>query len=296
MAMRQTKRKKSIASAIRAQLGASRASSIIDLAVVREARATAEEIGATLREPEGLEARHAAYVTTHNLVGALAEVLARFQELDRHNTAWDEAEQEYEHGFPPMTPVTESFFQTWGHYDLGFGRPRETYATVLLESAREIGLDPDVAAILSRLSESRHGIYRTTGHEDGFVRMRELVTGAEPLALVPSGYIARPGELWLVRLLPPLIEGDDVWVAFTTPYIIEEPPPWEEFLARETRSVADYESLMKWGRSPRYWLEYVMQAYVNYEPGAVFLTGVPDDSRTRPHFDERGAAWLPNRK
>ena len=40
---------------------------------------------------------------------------------------------------------------------------------------------------------------------------------------------------------------------------------------------------MKFGSARDYWSEFVFEAYVNYRPDVIFLTGLPDVPESRPH-------------
>jgi hypothetical protein len=80
-------------------------------------------------------------------------------------------------------------------------------------------------------------------------------------------------------------------VVFTSPYVLTAPDVtgWTAYLDRvgsktsaATRAEA-LEQLFKWGPNPRYWLEFVFEAYSRYESGAIFLHGLPDVAESRPH-------------
>lgn len=294
--MRRATKTRSIAASIRAQL-ARDGRDAIDSKLVQETATETAKVLAAIPTSEELSGRHRAYVLTHNLLAAASQVLGAFREFERHNVRWDAAEDEYLPSYPPMSPVTKSFYQSWGLYDLAFsrrGRPRETYGSVALALAEVFRIHPLNVELGEKLASSRVGLYRILNViEDDLIVVQEEVTGAERLVFTPDR--GRAGDLLLVRLLPPVIAGDDVWVAFTTPYVIA-PDGWDDFFARETADVMEYESLMKWGRTTFYWLEYIMQSYVDHTPTSISLTGVPDDRSTRPFFHEGGAAWLPERK
>ena len=40
---------------------------------------------------------------------------------------------------------------------------------------------------------------------------------------------------------------------------------------------------MKYGLSRHYWNEFVFEAYVNHQPQAIYLAGLPDIDASRPH-------------
>ena len=64
------------------------------------------------------------------------------------------------------------------------------------------------------------GIYEHSGTRAGRVRLRELVTGRDFDTVCTSGYGGKPGELWYVRLCPPIFDLVEYHATFTTPYIL----------------------------------------------------------------------------
>ena len=47
--------------------------------------------------------------------------------------------------------------------------------------------------------------------------------------------------------------------------------------------IAAYEHHMKFGPSRDYWTEFVFEAYVNHRSDVIFLKGLPDVPKSRPH-------------
>jgi hypothetical protein len=80
-------------------------------------------------------------------------------------------------------------------------------------------------------------------------------------------------------------------VVFTSPYVLTAPDVtgWTAYLDRvasktsATTRVESLEQHFKWGPNPRYWMEFVFEAYSRYESGAIFLHGLPDVAESRPH-------------
>jgi hypothetical protein len=113
--------------------------------------------------------------------------------------------------------------------------------------------------------------------------------------IVPSGYKGREGELWYVRLLPPLNESFDYGVAFTSPYVLLDtrPSDWLAFLQRQETNLSQTQTsdekllrrraLFKQGADPNYWNEYVFLAYHNASDSAIELCGIPDIPESLPH-------------
>jgi hypothetical protein len=142
------------------------------------------------------------------------------------------------------------------------------------------------------LSESRMGIYEHVGMDGNFVRLRELVTGGDYTCLSPTGYRGEMGELWYVRLLPPLLpELANYHVAFTTPYILIDSTKvdWLQFLKRSILKLRGGDDrqrlrrLLKYGLDMHFWNEFVFKSYHHYQAEAVFLAGIPDIEATLPN-------------
>jgi len=68
-----------------------------------------------------------------------------------------------------------------------------------------------------------------------WVDLRELITNNNLTCHCPTGYTGKKGELWYVRLLPPLEPDHAVyWVAMTTPYVLlgASKADWVAYLKR----------------------------------------------------------------
>ncbi len=91
-------------------------------------------------------------------------------------------------------------------------------------------------------------------------------------------------------------------VVVTTPYLVLDPgvDEWLAYLNRtlpktqrsDARAAQEY--LMKFGRQPNYWPEYVFESYVNHRSDVIFVRGLPDVAQSRPH-SRVNAATLPPR-
>jgi hypothetical protein len=153
-------------------------------------------------------------------------------------------------------------------------------------------MTPDQSDALQKMADSRMGIYEQIGVDGEYVRLRELITDEEVACHCASGYQGKKGELWYVRLLPPLLpEMGNYHIAFTTPYILIEATKSDcvHFLQRSIlgfKGVNQRESLhrlLKHGPDPNYWNEFVFNVYHHHQHDAVFLAGVPDLKATLPH-------------
>jgi hypothetical protein len=142
------------------------------------------------------------------------------------------------------------------------------------------------------MNESRMGIYERQGWQENFVRLRELLTDREYLCHVGSGYRGKAGELWYVRLVPPLIPQLATYhVGFTTPYILIDAmkKDWTDFMRRNmlgVKATSEAEALyrlLKLGPNNSYWNEFVFLAYHHHQADTIYLSGIPDLNATLPH-------------
>lgn len=239
----------------------------------------------------GLDPVHATYAYIQQLTSCFAEQVSVLPEMRAYAKVVGGAEDEYMPGFPPMSPLTTSFFTTWAFYDLRIGGTGDTIGTCQVEANDLILMNSDQLDALKILSDSRMGIYEHLGMDGERVRLKELLTEREFSCHSSSGYRGRTGELWYVRLLPPILpEVADYHVIFTTPYILLSPKDdWVQFLQRSlSKHPGDdrqngLRRLLKDGPSPNYWNEFVLLAYHHHQNDAIFLTGIPDLRATLQH-------------
>lgn len=240
---------------------------------------------------QGLDPVHAVYATVQRSSSLFSEHMSRFPELKAYAKLVGEAEEEYLPSAPPMSPLTTSYFTCWAFYDARFGPDDETLGECQIAVSDLIALGPQKLDALRVMSRSRMGVYEHIGMDNGLVRLRELITDIEYSCHSTSGYRGGKGELWYVRLLPPLRDSAGPHIVVTTPYILTQvtKQDWLEFLGRALASWAgDDESerlrrLLKFGPSPNYWNEFVAVGYHHHQYDAIFLAGIPDRKHTLPH-------------
>jgi hypothetical protein len=250
--------------------------------------------GATAKLSHGvaLDPLHAVYVAVQNVTSVFAERVSQFAEFKPYYQAALHAEDEYMPGGPPMSPLTGSYFTTWAFFDLRFGPDRETIGTCLLDVAEPLGLGPDVTEAVRLMSGTRMGVYEHSGTKGGRCRLTELITDEEFECYVPAGYPGKAGELWYVRLCPP-VDPVTYHVAFTTPYVLTDfgKADWTAYLSKSLIGLTAPEKrrrlheFLKYGREPDFWNEFVFKAYHHHRPDAIFLTGLPDVPGSLPHAD-----------
>jgi hypothetical protein len=237
---------------------------------------------------ESMDPVHAAYAFVQHISSSFAEGVSRLPEMKKYAKIVGAAQEEYMPSGPPMSPLTASFFTTWAFYDLRFDGT-DTLASCQIEANDVVCMNPDQLDALKKMADSRMGVYEHVGMDGPHVRLRELVTNAELTCHSASGYRGKGGELWYVRLLPPLLPDLARYhIVFTTPYILmASKDDWLQFLSRALSGPGDEREalhrLLKYGPEPNYWNEFVFKAYHHHQSDAIFLAGIPDLKATLPH-------------
>jgi hypothetical protein len=301
-----------IASKVLKRINKANAKKVIDLKAYRQQKTATEDLFNQITTTEtaikaGYDPLHAVYIHTQNLLSILVEALQAIPEpaLSRFFNIVEAANDAYVPSSPPMSPLTKSYFNCWLLFDITAGLNKETLTTIIIDLANQFDLHKAMLEVMQTMQDSRMGIYEFVGRQGNKILLREL-TGNEIIPCIcPSGYLGtQQGELWLVRVLPPVLAPFDYSVVFTTPYVLLSPDEnsWEAYLNRtisdkKTKTTANsLENLMKQGLSDNYWNEYIFQAYVNHKPDVIYLQGLPDVSSSRPHnTDEpKFASLLPD--
>jgi hypothetical protein len=273
-------------------------SGVIDLSAYRAAKATAAGVlgDDRLREliANGHDPAHAALVYAQNFASLVAEQMSSAKELRHYAAIVGKAEDDYQPGFPPVSPVTTSHFTTWAFFDVLFGQSHETIGTCLLRIAREMPFPGWLLDAISAMQKSRMGFHIHEGFEGRFVRLREIDGEEVKLAHVGSHFAGVKGQVWFGRLVPPMNSLVDYHVFFTTPYVMAETTERmiSEYLEREikklgskqiSRGMNARDFILKHGPHPNHWNEYIFCAYYGHQNDAVFLKGVPDTVKSLPH-------------
>ena len=241
---------------------------------------------------QGYDPIHAAYAFIQQMSAHFGEVVSHLPEMKAWARTVEKAEDEYMPAGPPMSPLTRSYFWMWALYDLRIGKSADTLALCQIAANDVILMNPHQLDACKKLAASRMGIYEHVGREGPHVRLRELITDDQFLCHCPAGYVGRKGELWYVRLAPPLEpELATYWIAMTTPYVLIETSKadWLDFLKRAMvqfdgpKERTRLHHLLKYGPETHYWNEFVFKAYHHHQQDAVFLAGIPDVQASLPH-------------
>ena len=286
---------------------------IIDFKELKEAKAYAQDLDKTIVSEDALSKNdplHAVYIYAQNKASVLVEQLSELPALSELADTLSNADDEYMPSFPPMSPLTQSYFTCWGFFDLCVGIKKESFGTVILDLLKHLKSDPGLIKIIECMQNSRMGIFIHKGHSGRYVILEELVAGKEIKVIVPSGYQGKKNEIWYARVMPePFPELNYGYsVVFTTPYILidlngnigssAKRDDWEAFFDRSLTAaegkdkIKAYESFMKYGKNKHFWNEYIFEGFVNYQADMIMLAGFPDKPLSMPHSEasqrERG--------
>ena len=267
---------------------------VVDLSAVVEGKDNAQTLQRTVATREELaeyHPAHAFYVHAQNQASVLAEQLSMLPETDRFTRLIGPAEDEYAPIGPPMSPLTQSFFTCWSLFDACVGLGHETLGTTSIAVGKALGMHEDLLRVLGLMQASHMAVYRREGSDGDLIVLREMVTNRVCPAVCPAGLAGRAGQLWYARVLPPPVIGHDEHVVFTTPYVLVEPGEreWQAYFDRTLpdgppdKRLAAYAKHMKWGPARNYWSEFVFEAYDSHQSDAIFLCGLPDVAKSRPH-------------
>lgn len=269
-----------------------------------QGRPAARELMAEVKSIESLVASgshplHAAYTIAQNYLSVFSELASVLREFKDFTSVVCDAEETYMPGWPPVSPVSVSFFTCWALLDLPVGATSETICSSAVDIGRAFDMSADFVSALEAMGGSAMGIYQHLGWRDGLVGLRDILDDQVYRCIVPSGYRGAEGELWYVRLLPPLNEAFAHGVAFTSPYVLRgtTDADWLTFFGRWDRTLPSQgipedtalrrKALFKRGPDLNYWNEYVFLAYHSASDSAIELYGIPDLPGTLPHGHQR---------
>jgi len=228
------------------------------------------------------------YAAALNAAGEFATQALDVPQLTAFNNLLADAQEEYMPGYPPMSPVTTSFFHAWMILDAPISPGGPSLGELFGQWLRGKSTLSYLWKALDILNKSYGSFYEVVGVEGNqVVRLRDILQENEVRCWNSSGYSGRNGEVWYVRVLLPSVDGAECSVTLNTPYVFknENRKSIEAFFRRQSSEHPsfDVQDYLKHGTFPNYWLEYIFQAYAGHTGNAIFIEGLPDDAASRPH-------------
>ena len=194
----------SVANKIAKMLKSSRKSKVVDLAAWRQGRELALETG-LVGDVQALSKRfadhdpcHAIYAVGQNFASVVTELISGLREAKGYVRIVGDAKEEYMPGYPPMSPLTTSYFTMWAMFDVRFGSSQETMGTCILRIVPECDGLSWVTGIVELMQQSRMGFYVHCGIKGQCgSAARGRHTGSHVLPV--SSRLSRPQRPDLVR-------------------------------------------------------------------------------------------------
>lgn len=249
--------------------------------------------------------------------------LLQAPQFDRLGALQEALEEEYMPGGPPMSPVYDSYIAQHVLAQVPHGMAGETPLSVVAWLTRTDAARALFHQLARELAIAHCDLFRVQAAE-GLSATLEPIRGGAPRLVRLTGPFLRTGDRVLARVLrfressfiadsPYLLRASEQdWLDYlaretesTQRTAGAAPSPARPIskqklsskqLARQRQqqkraaaSVApDHEvvRLLRHGRSERYWLDFIMDAYAGERNGIVYLAGVPDEPETLPHHAE----------
>ena len=150
-----------IARALRKDFLKGKASKVVNLELLRKGR---KEVNAIMKDvathsPKDDETDPLAklYVDTTNFLGGLLEatimMLPHFEGMAKK---MERLRDDYMPDYPPMSPLTKSYYNHWELYDMRFGKDKETIARIFLDIGDILEIDDWMASLEGSLQYT-HG-------------------------------------------------------------------------------------------------------------------------------------------
>jgi hypothetical protein len=278
---------------------------IVSMEALRRGGQHAEELK-TVEEliEDGYYPLHAIYLAMANFVSVFVEEAVDFPFFHQVEKFLLKAQDRYNPGYPPLSPITMSHYNFWSFFDVPFGRDNETVGECFLGLSDLFGIETVFVEAVEKLCGSRLGLYKIVNASSGTFQIRELVTGREMETIIPTGFHAKAGCLAFLRVLPPLTGVPSSHVAVTTPYVTlgTSEDDWlryferQQILAGAPGSEVRLNRHMKRGNDVWYWCEYFFYGYVNHRSDAIFVAGLPDHPDTQPQHSTFNKKSIPGKR
>jgi hypothetical protein len=231
-----------------------------------------------------------AYAAAVNVANEFATQALDIPELIPFNNQLADVQEEYMPSYPPMSPVTSAFFAGWLVLDARDSFSGLTIGELFAHYLEHTDKLDYLRKAMAALNNSCCSFYEVADVGDANeVKLWDIVGQQEVQCWNSSGYGGRRGEVWYVRVLPPLTAGSGRSVTVSTPYVFwnGDRHTWEAFFGRYLASKGNpgcsLREYLKYGKWLGYWMEFVFQAYANHTGNMILVTGVPDDPSSLPH-------------
>lgn len=246
---------------------------------------------------QGHSPSSAIYINMQNLVSVLMETLIMLPPAAAMNRFFSKQEDLYEPGYPPHSPITNSYYNFWLQFDAAFGDDKETVGTCILDMADILKIEGIQSKALANLCNSRMGIYEISDiREDRTATLRELLSDRVYEIKFDIHFSGQSGDIVYVRLLPDLFENG-LSITLGVPYQLcgYAESEWSSYFSKYgiIKGSENFEKQlhehMKYGKDRNYWAEFTFWAYMQHRPDVIYLTGLPDNVYSQAAHSEFNA-------
>jgi len=273
---------------------------VIDIGALRRGKELASENMNSIVSVEKLVAdgrcpSEAVYLNMQNLTSVLLEGLIRLPPANTMYRFFSKQESLYEPGYPPHSPITNSYYNLWLQFDAAFGDDQETIGSCILEMADLLQINGIQQTALKNFCESRMGIYEIVKvNTDSVFSIRELFTDKRFDVKFDSHFSGQVGDILYMRILQNLFDAS-MSTTLGVPYQLVgySEKAWGAYFKKQGIEIGaeNFEQKlfnhMKFPKDKNYWIEFTFWAYMQHRPDVIYLTGLPDDKTTQPaheHF------------
>jgi len=217
------------------------------------------------------------------------------------NKILDELEDQFHPAYPPLSPISDSYYNTWSLFDLKISGEKETLASCFYDCMKLVkGADTLMLRLALNASLSKMEFFEQISTAKPIrapslysVQLKNIYTDEIINLYNNTGFEGEIGYIWYTRVLPSPC-GYSYYSSLNTPYIFRntEKEKLLRFIEntlpkiKPSKTNDSYFELMKFGLNKMFWPTFIFESYSNYDGGAIYLQGTPDDPLSRPHSEE----------
>ncbi len=267
---------------------------VIDIAALRQGKVQASENMNSIVSVEKLVAEgkcpsEAVYLNMQNLTSVLLEGLIMLPPANSMYRFFSKQEDLYEPGYPPHSPITNSYYNLWLQFDAAFGDDNETIGSCIVDLSDILQIKDIQKTALQNFCESRMGIYEIMkANSDKVYSLREFLTDKSFDVKFDVHFSGQVGEIVYMRILPNLFDAR-LSTTLGVPYQLVgySENEWKTYFKKQGIEIGseNFEKKlynhMKYPKDKNYWIEFTLWAYMQHRPDVIYLTGLPDDKTTQ---------------
>jgi len=218
------------------------------------------------------------YILANQKVFHFAETILEHSKLDKFYNTLQEINSSYSF---PLSPITPSIINQFLLFDLKIDGEGFSMAEIFLRLQDLIEIEENTKKYLTYGLKSSLGFYRHMGFKDGFINLKEIISGKNIALINPDNYKGLSGQIWLTRMID-TTKDFGYQVLSSTPYIIQECSELDclqyfESIGIEKNKknyLEEYRIHMKLPASKNLWLEYIISNHMEIHEDHIYLSKI----------------------